>query len=347
MPMTIEFSPTQQSALDLIQLERALQHQDSLLSLSNHQNIVVAKQIAAALLESKRPLLMFGMGASHYANRVAESVYRAYGFQAFAVPLSEALYSPIPNDENVQLIVSQSGESGEAIHYLERAGLNAFGLTMNSQSTLARAVPSLIGAGGVERGFAATRSLMVTLVLHACILEALGFEQTPLREVLTKPTPIDHLSIQLALETLNSAKQLVFSGRAELQGIAEVSALHAAELARIPSLALEGGQFRHGPLELLEPGLGVVLLRAGGESAALTESLVNTCLTAGVKPILIDPSGSPEIAGAVQFRFPALQGLAAAVAVLPTLQELLLKLAAKRVEFVGQPRRSSKITGER
>ena len=347
MPMTIEFSPTQQSALDLIQLERALQHQDSSLSLSSDQNSVVAKQIAGLLLESKRPLLMFGMGASHYANRVAESVYRSNGFQAFAVPLSEALYSPLPKSHCVQLVVSQSGESGEAIRYLKGTGSNTFGLTMNSQSSLARAVPSLIGVGGIERGFAATRSLMVTLVLHACILEALGCGQTQLREVLANPVPIDHLSLQLALETLSAAKQLVFSGRAELQGVAEVSALHAAELARIPSLALEGGQFRHGPLELLEPGLGVVLFRAGGESAELTESLVNTCLAAGVKPILIDPSGSPEIAGVVQLRFPVLQGLAAAVAVLPTLQELLLKLAAKRVEFVGQPRRSSKITGER
>jgi fructoselysine-6-P-deglycase FrlB-like protein len=347
MPMTIELNHTQPNALDLIQLERALQHQDSLLSLSCDQNVVVAKQIAGLLLESKRPLLMFGMGASHYANRVAESVYRANGFQAFAVPLSEALYSPIPNNENVQLIVSQSGESGEAIRYLERTTSDTFGLTMNPQSTLARAVPSLIGAGGVERGFAATRSLMVTLALHASILEALGFEQTPLRELLANPINVDHLCVQLALETLSSAKQLVFSGRAELQGIAEVSALHAAELARVPSLALEGGQFRHGPLELLEPGLGVVLLRAAGESAALTESLVNTCLAAGVKPILIDISGSPEIAGTVQLRFPSLQGLTAAIAVLPTLQELLLKLAAKRVESVGKPRRSSKITGER
>lgn len=347
MPMTIEFSPTQRSALDLIQFERALQHQDSLLSLSNDQNVVVAKQIAGLLLEKKRPILMFGMGASHYANRVAESVYRSHGFQAFAVPLSEALYSALPESDCLQLIVSQSGESGEVIRYLERTGSNVFGLTMNSNSTLARAVPSLIGVGGVERGFAATRSLMVTLILHGCILEALGFDQTALRDLLANPVSIDHLSIQLALETLGTAKQLVFSGRAELQGIAEVSALHAAELARIPSLALEGGQFRHGPLELLEPGLGVVLLRAGGESADLTESLVNTSTAAGVKPILIDPSGSPEIAGAVQFRFSALQGLAAAVAVLPTLQELLLKFAAKRVEFVGQPRRSSKITGER
>jgi hypothetical protein len=63
--------------------------------------------------------------------------------------------------------------------------------------------------------------------------------------------------------------------------------------------------------------------------------------------ILIDISGSPEIAGTVQLRFPSLQGLTAAIAVLPTLQELLLKLAAKRVESVGKPRRSSKITGER
>jgi fructoselysine-6-P-deglycase FrlB-like protein len=188
---------------------------------------------------------------------------------------------------------------------------------------------------------------MVTLCLHGAVLEALGAEQRALRDVLTAaPIPQEN-ALRKALDALRASCYVIFSGRAELQGIAEVSALHAAELAQLPALALEGGQFRHGPLELLEPDVGVVLMRAGGPSADLTDALVEVCLEAGSRVIVLDASGATPLTGAITLAFPPLSGLAAAVVLLPSLQRLLLGVAQQRVTHVGQPRRSSKITGER
>jgi fructoselysine-6-P-deglycase FrlB-like protein len=54
----------------------------------------------------------------------------------------------------------------------------AWGLTLTPEGGLARALPSLVGVGGPEKAYAATRSLLVTLAQHAAILDALGEDMT-------------------------------------------------------------------------------------------------------------------------------------------------------------------------
>jgi len=62
------------------------------------------------------------------------------------------------------------------IRWLEEVGKRD-GMTLEPHSTLAHALPSLVGSGGAEVAFAATRSLMVTLALHLAILA--GLEKIP------------------------------------------------------------------------------------------------------------------------------------------------------------------------
>ena len=52
-------------------------------------------------------------------------------------------------------------------------------MTLEPSSTLGRMLPSLIGAGGTEHAFAATRSLTITLALHLGVLAALGLDAEP------------------------------------------------------------------------------------------------------------------------------------------------------------------------
>ena len=65
------------------------------------------------------------------------------------------------------------------IRWLEEVGRRdgVYGMTLEPHSTLTRALPSLVGSGGAEVAFAATRSLMVTLALHLAILA--GLEKIP------------------------------------------------------------------------------------------------------------------------------------------------------------------------
>jgi fructoselysine-6-P-deglycase FrlB-like protein len=178
-------------------------------------------------------------------------------------------------------------------------------------------------------------------MMHASILEVLG-SNDDVRAALQAPIP----NVDAALKTVSSSQTLIYSGRTQLQGLAEVCALHTAELARVPALALEGGQFKHGPLELLEPSFGVIFLRAAGPTASLTASLVETCLRAGITPVVFDASGEPELSSTVTVSIARHHGLSSAIAAMLPLQNFVIGFAQQRIEHVAEPRFSSKVTAE-
>jgi fructoselysine-6-P-deglycase FrlB-like protein len=331
---------TKPSGLELMRLEMQRQIPDSLETLKTCASD--AAMIAQNIRATGR-VLMLGMGASHYANRICEPLYRSLEIDAVSAPLSEAIYAPFPNQNRVTLLVSQSGASGEISKYLELfvSRERQFGLTLEVHSPLAKGLPSLVAHGGTERGFAATRSLLLTLMMHASILEALG-SKDDVRSALQTPIP----NIDAALKTVSSSRTLIYSGRTHLQGLAEVCALHTAELARVPALALEGGQFKHGPLELLEPSFGVVFLRASGPTANLTSSLVETCHRAGITPVVFDASGEPALPSTVTIPIAHHHGLSSAIAAMLPLQQFVIGFAQQRIQHVAEPRFSSKVTAE-
>lgn len=329
------------TGLELLEAERARQHADALASFE--AGLAPAARIAESLGRTRR-LLLVGMGGSHFANRAVEPAYRAHGIDATAITASELLAAPLPDMPRTALLTSQSGGSGEVLQYLDRAAgrEERFGITLEGGSALARRIPVLVGAGGTERAFAATRSLLICLTLHAAVIAALGEDQAPALHYLRHPLerPVD-----AALDALAQKSVIVVSGRGSFAGLAEAGALCLMELGRLPVVALEGGQFRHGPLEILTPNLGVVLLRGPGEETNLNRKLVATCREAGATPVVLDLSGEPALEGAVTIEFPVLRGFAAAFALLPTLQRLMIDLAARHVPRVGEALRTSKVTG--
>lgn len=323
-----------------IAAEMNRQHGDALASFV--QNAKVATQIAASIRRTGR-LTLLGMGGSHWVNRTAMFLYRQAGIEVQAEVLSEALHCPLPDVPRTVILTSQSGGSGEISHYLDKAfqGEERFGLTLNPDSILAQRLPSLIGAGGVELAFAATRSILISQTLHATVLNALGVPAEYALAVLQAPPTA---SIAKAVALLADCPMLMFSGRSELQGVAENAALCLMELARMPTYALEGGQFRHGPMELITPETGVVLLRSAGLTASLTADLARSCRAIGCPVVVFDVSGEPLIEGVETIALPLLEDFAATFAILPLLQGLIVEIAAGRIAELGVPLRSKKVT---
>ena len=328
------------TGLELIRAEMARQHGDALASLSSNQ--AAAQRLADSLRRTRR-LVLLGMGGSHYVNRMAEPLYRAQGIDATALVVSEVLRAPLPAQARTVLLTSQSGRSGEIVHYLGRAPEQEerFGMTLDAESPLAKAVPSLAGQGGAERAFAATRSLTISLAMHGAVLAALGVDATPLVQALQKPP---QPSVSAAVDALVPCKAVVYSGRGVLAGVAEVAALGLMELARMPAFAEEGGQFQHGPLEMLGEGIGVVLFRPAGPDAGAAIRLVEVSRAAGCGVVVYDASGDAPIEGAVTIAVPRVDGLAAAAALFPAMQETMIGVATRRVSQVGEPVRSTKVT---
>jgi fructoselysine-6-P-deglycase FrlB-like protein len=282
------------------------------------------------------------MGGSHAVGRAVEPLYRALGIDAIALPLSEQLGQPLLLDGRTVLITSQSGESAEVVRWFNEtaASVDTFGLTLEVGSFLARTTPSLLGVGGTELAFAATRSLTVTFALHLAVLDALGEKPDDAIAALTSPETPD---IAAALNALESVDTIVTSGR-RLQGVAEALALGLTELSRRPCFSLEGGQLRHGPMEMLGPQIGVVLFRGKDPTASLVTAMGVAAVETGAPVIVFDASGEEPVAGAVTMRFKPATGLAAIFAILPAAQRLMIAFAEARVENAGTPVRSTKIT---
>ncbi|AZO11749.1 MULTISPECIES: SIS domain-containing protein [unclassified Mesorhizobium] len=327
------------SGLVAIDREMARQHGDAIASFENNRDI--AGKVAASLTTNGR-LLLLGMGGSHAVGRAVEPIYRAHGIDAVAIPLSEQLGQPLPLTGRMVLVTSQSGESAEVVRWFAEAGLPAdtFGLTLEASSFLARTVPCLVGAGGTELAFAATRSLTVSFALHLAILAALGHDPAAALAALQNPQAIE---TDAALAALSDVAAIVTSGRS-LQGLAEALALGLTELSRLPCYSLEGGQLRHGPMEMLGPNIGVILFRGDDPTSDLVTAMAASVVEAGAPLVIFDASGKPPVAGAVTLTFKPASGLAAIFAMLPAAQRLMIAFADAHVENAGTPVRSTKIT---
>lgn len=330
---------TRPAGLAAIDREMARQHADAIASFEAASDMAAK---AAASLKRTGRLLLLGMGGSHAVNRAVEPLYRAAGIDAIALPLSEQLGQPLSLEGRTIFVTSQSGESAEVLRWFDETGGNAdtFGLTLEGSSFLARTAPSLVGAGGTELAFAATRSLTVSFALHLAIFTALGQDPASALAVLRTSQPLD---IEPALTALADVATVVTSGR-RLQGVAEALALGLTELSRRPCYSLEGGQLRHGPMEMLGPSIGVVLFRGNDPTAGLVTAMAVSAAETGAPVIIFDGSQEEAVPSCVTLRFKPETGLAAIFQMLPVAQSLMIAFADARVENAGTPVRSTKIT---
>ena len=304
-------------------------------------NEAMATRVAGTIRDTGR-LLLLGMGGSHWANRTAHFAYRRLGVDVQTEVISETLLAPPPKLRRTVLLTSQSGDSIEIAKYLQVPAPyeQRFGLTLNPEGALARSVPSLIAAGGMERAFAATRSIVLSHVMHLNVLGALGADAAASLAALG---PEDSQISDDMIRILSNCQTLIFTGRAELVGLAESAALAFTELSRRTALAFDGGQLRHGPLEMLSERTGVVALTSAGPASALDAALIDTCRKAGAPVIVFDATGHAP-ATADRVTRPTASGYAAVMALLPALLRLIVSVAATLVPDVGEPLRCSKVT---
>jgi fructoselysine-6-P-deglycase FrlB-like protein len=325
-----------------MQAEMDRQRADALATLEE-----VAGAAAAAAASARRTgrVALVAMGGSHHVNAVVAPLYRGLGLDCAAWTASDLLLAPLPAGPRTWIVVSQSGRSGEIVEWL-RADLgrgDRFALTLDGASPLAEAsAAALVAHGGPEQAFAATRSITLTLAMHGAVLGALGMPLSALRAAYSEAAspPIDAVDARLA-----GADAVIFAGYDCMAGVAASAALSMMELARVVTVGFDGGQFRHGPFEVLRPGLGVVLFRGDGPDEALIPPIARATLDAGCATVVVDASGRPPVDGAVTLGLPPGGGLAAAARMLLAMQPLNIAVARRRVpQAIGTPLRTTKVT---
>ncbi|HEV7274673.1 MAG TPA: SIS domain-containing protein [Devosiaceae bacterium] len=221
-------------------------------------------------------IILTGMGASHAALRPLWLSLVAQGRPAWLLDASELLASCLPLVDASTLVVaaSQSGRSAELVALAEAVaerGGKLLAITNDAESPLARRSAATVDIRAGTESTVSTKTYVNTLAV-GLILGRPASGPAPDQVLRQAADGIEAYlqDWQRHVTELHDAvglpERLYFLARGTSLAAAECGALITKEAAKWPVEALSAAQFRHGPLELADPRLSVIIL--GGEDAA-------------------------------------------------------------------------------
>lgn len=236
---------------------------------------------AEQTLDSVDSVLILACGTSSYAGMVAR-----YWVEAIAgIPCSVEIASEyryrqsVPNERQLIVMISQSGETADTIAALEHAKSlghrHTLAICNVPESAIVRqAALRFITRAGPEIGVASTKAFttqLATLFLLTLLLaKARGTldasdEQRYLGEIRHLPVAVEEvLSLEPSIRTLaqrfSRKRHALFLGRGRHYPIALEGALKLKEISYIHAEAYPAGELKHGPLALVDDDMPVVVV---------------------------------------------------------------------------------------
>lgn len=264
-------------------------------------------------LRRYRRLILTGMGSSlAVLYPLWISLVRS-GLNPLLIETGELLLgvSDLLVEGTLVIVVSQSGESIEAVRLLERSqSATIVAVTNESGSALANQsdLVFLMHAGPEYSGASKTyvSSLAVLHMLPAFLLDPAGIElmfrdlysvAEKMRQFLSKFSDLARESAKLLNE-----RSIIICGRGSSLAACEGGALILKEAAKIHAEALSIPQFRHGPIELCATGINLLVYQTSDPFKDSCERLLAEAKNAGANAIKIGPESDTEA-----FRLPAVE----------------------------------------
>lgn len=240
-----------------------------------------------------------GMGSSYFISQAAATMLSSVAIPAFAINAGELLHSqsPVLSKRTLLVAISQSGESYEVIELLKRQGqlpITVIGITNEPESSLAvMATYCLLCKAGKEE-MTSTKTFVTTYLIAYLLAQTLkscevneGVLDEIIREVeLMLVEKNSYLSRALTFLDGHSFVQVI--GRGTIFAAVAQTALMFMEATKTPASALLGGEFRHGPLEMVDSDF-ICIIYAHSQSGVFAPSirLVKDVLSFKGKVILI------------------------------------------------------------
>ncbi|WP_436415174.1 SIS domain-containing protein [Petrimonas sp.] len=246
---------------------------------ANSEGKELLEKIKKTVSEKNIQQIIFtGMGSSYFLSHAASSLFNHLNIHSSYINTSELLHYNLSLFEKQTMLVcsSQSGESFEVKEILDHLPKTVFcvGIVNDEDSALAhRADVALLCKGGKEE-MTSTKTYVVTS-LAACILgwylagewddEKIGMLNR-LKE--NFKTLLNHYNGWLsdALAFLGDISTLQIIARGPAFSTASQSALMFKEATHIAATGILGGEFRHGPMEMVTEGFQSILFASEGKT---------------------------------------------------------------------------------
>ena len=214
-------------------------------------------------------IVLTGMGSSYFVAQAAASMMTAYNLPALAIIAGEVLHfqSSVLTERTLLVAISQSGESYEVIELLKQLGerhhsrLTVVGVTNESGSSLAAMTTlSLLCKAGREE-MTSTKTFITTYLVVYLLAGALDGRRVDnaLLDSVGREVGLQlekggiYLSRSVAFLSGHPFVQVI--GRGTVFASVAQTALMFMEATKTPASALLGGEFRHGKIEMVGPGV--------------------------------------------------------------------------------------------
>jgi glutamine---fructose-6-phosphate transaminase (isomerizing) len=299
-------------------------------------------------------VVIAGMGTSLSGSLPAWQTLVDSGIAAWCLDASELLHtSPaLITPRTLLWLVSQSGRSAEILALLESGCRPGYVLvTANDEtSPAARKADSWIPMSAGIESTVATKTYLNTLVINR--LAALALAGKTAEEAVRQATAASEAAAaylsrwEYHVDELGgripAVGKLVVTGRGISLASAETAGLILKESAKVAAQGLSSAQFRHGPLELADPTLTLLVFEGEGAAIPLNRKLVRDAAAYGAQAFLVT-SGEGE--GQPTIECPSAEGIGLPIAEILPIQMLSMVLARRNGFEPGAFRHSGKITG--
>jgi glucosamine--fructose-6-phosphate aminotransferase (isomerizing) len=282
-----------------------------------------------------RRVVLTGMGSSYHGLHPLYLRLIEAGLTAIMVESSELLHYQrrLLEDDTLLVLVSQSGRSAEIVRLLEVAGdgVETIGVTNVADSPLAASASVTLRAqAGEEATVACKTHLAMQMMLAWLGTHLVGGDLARTKEELgaTIAAVQGYLAdwrahVEEMAGLVEGTRSVYYVGRGPSLGAVGSAGLVTKESTHRPSEGLSSAAFRHGPMEMLDEGVFVLVYAGEDRTRDLNESLVADVRSAGARAFLVSENAEPPVV-----RLPAVSSLARPVVEMLPVEMLTLAIPA-------------------
>lgn len=244
-------------------------------------------------------VIFTGMASSAYVCYPAVTLLNHHGTTSFVWDASELLHynlNGLPRDA-LLVAVSQSGESAETVEVVRqlRHRIRILGITNRMDSFIAHNSDLALPLHAGIQSAVGTKTNTVTIALLNLLAYAAGGwplaekaqEIYSIADSVTKFFSNWEQQVNPIVEWMMDAPYVVCMGRGPSFSSALLAALTLKEAAAIAVESMTTGEFRHGPLEIVDPAYRFVVLAPESPSRAISLRMVRDILDFGGEVLLV------------------------------------------------------------
>jgi glucosamine--fructose-6-phosphate aminotransferase (isomerizing) len=323
---------------------------DVVAGLHRHRALgALARQLQAGVF---RRVVLTGMGTSFHALYPLHLALHRRGLTSLWIETAELLlgFDGLYQRDTLCIAVSQSGASAEIVRLLSRAGEfgHVLGITNHEVSPLGQSADSrLLLHSGVEstvscKSYLATLSALYWLeaALRGTRLDATLAQLRSAVEAIRRYLACWRAHVAEWLAIIDGVQSIFITGRGESLATTGTGGLILKESARYPAEGMSCASFRHGPMEILGPG--VLLLVFAGNTPGLNRRLFEDARGAGGRVVFINSRSPHQPSGSITI--PRVNRMLRPLVEILPVQMLSLALAARQGREAGRFERAAKVT---